>query len=163
MIQSQLRGWFNANDTNKDDYLDKDELAVALRGKGAKAYDFTPPGQQPRTFTARDFPKYPDYSLLCRLDRDNDGKISRDEFELWAYDYADFLKKDLDERVRLAQARDRLMEQNLSEAMRVQRAAAVAGMWNNYHAARSLQGAVNREIANMEWMQRWTLTHLPRR
>ena len=30
-IQSQLRGWFNATDTNKDGFLDKDELARAIR------------------------------------------------------------------------------------------------------------------------------------
>jgi HEAT repeat protein len=163
LIQSELRVWFNATDANKDGFLDKDELARALRGRLARAYDFTPPGQRPRSFGPRDFLKYPDYALLCRLDRDNDGTISRDEFERWAYDYADFLKRDLDDRRRIVEAQARLMEQGISEAMRLQRQAAVAQLWANYHTALNLQGAVNREIAQMEWMQRWTLNHLPRR
>jgi len=162
LIQSQLRGWFGSADTNKDGSLDKDELARAIRGPKAQAYDFTPPGKPARQFTARDFPQYPDYALLCRLDRDNDGKISRDEFERWAYDYADFLKKDMDERQRLAQAQARLAERGLSEAMRLQREGAVAQLWADYYNVRGTQRVVNREFYKMEWLQRWTLHHMPR-
>ncbi len=163
LIQSQLRAWFAGNDSNKDDFLDKDELAHAIRGQLARAYDYVPPGQKPRQFSSRDFRRYPDYALLSRLDRDNDGKISRDEFERWSYDYSDYLKKVMDEQQRIKQAQDRLMERNLSEAMRLQREAAVAQTWANYNTFRNLQNASFGDIYQMQWMQRWALNHLPRR
>jgi HEAT repeat protein len=163
VIQGQLRGWFTAADTNKDDFLDKDELARAIRGSQAKAYDFTPPGKAPRQFGPRDFNQFPDYAFLCRLDRDNDGKVSRDEFELWAYDYAVFLKKDMDDRDRIAHAQARLMERAQSESMRLQREAAVAQLWSDYHSAQRAQNAMYHNIYQAQWMQRWTLNNLRRR
>jgi HEAT repeat protein len=162
LIQNQLRGWFNATDRSRDFFLDKDELGRAMRGPSAKAYDYTPPGQKPRQFSSRDFRRYPDFAFLSRLDRNNDGKISQNEFEYWAYDFADYLKKDMDERRRIAKAYNRLLERELSEAMRLEREAAVAQMWANYRSGLSLMSAVHRDIAHMEWMQRWMLSRLPR-
>jgi hypothetical protein len=40
---NKLTNWFNASDLNGDGYLDKDELAKAFRGPGAKAYDHKDP------------------------------------------------------------------------------------------------------------------------
>ena len=163
LIQSQLRGLFAASDTNKDGFLDKDELARAIRNPKAKAYDFTPEGKPARPFGPRDFDKYPDFAFLCRVDRDNDGKISRDEFEAWAYDYAEFLKKDKDNRDRIMQAQLRLQEQGISQAMRLQREGAVANLWAAYNNQRSAQSAFNRDVGQVQWLQRWTLNNLPRR
>lgn len=163
LMQSQLRGWFNAADTNKDGFLDKDELAHAIRGAKAKAYDYTPDGKPAKQFGPRDFAKFPDYAFLCRLDRDNDGKISRAEYELWAYDYSEYMKKDKDDRDRITQAQNRLAERGISEGMRLQREAAVAQLWAAYQNGRSTQDAMNRNISQMQWLQRWTLNNLTRK
>src|SRR5262245_48747205 len=37
---NQMRGLFARWDTNKDDFLDKKELAIAFRGAGARPYDW---------------------------------------------------------------------------------------------------------------------------
>jgi len=156
-IQGQLRAWFNATDTNKDGYLDKEELAIKMRGPMAKPYDYTPDGKPPKKFVPSNFP---DYAFLCRVDRDNDGRISRDEFERWAYDCAEVMKKDWDERDGILAARQRLTEaamnqeidsqgrslaaqqrlaeQAQSQAMRLQEAA-VMQQWANYNNARRAQ------------------------
>ncbi|HWY88978.1 MAG TPA: HEAT repeat domain-containing protein [Gemmataceae bacterium] len=181
LIQSQLRGWFSATDTNKDNFLDKDELARALRGPKAKPYDYTPDDKPAKKLGPGDFSTYPDYAFLCRIDRDNDGKISKDEFERWAFDYTLVMKQDLDDRDRIQKARERLQERGLTEAMRVQREAAVAQLWANYYNARrsqdfQFQAAVaqlwntyynmrfaQNNVYQMEWLQRWALSRLPPR
>jgi HEAT repeat protein/Ca2+-binding EF-hand superfamily protein len=181
LIQSQLRGWFSATDANKDNFLDKEELAQALRGPKAKPYDYSPDDKPAKKLGPNDFSKYPDYAFLNRIDRDNDGKISRDEFERWAYDYTLVMKQDLDDRDRIQKARERLQERGLTEAMRVQREAAVAQLWANYYNARRgqdflFQAAVaqlwntyynirfaQNNVYQMEWLQRWALTRLPPR
>ena len=160
-IQAELRGWFNATDLNKDGFLDKEELAKAIRGPKSKAYDFTLDGKPARAFGPKDFAKYPDFAFLCRLDRDNDSKISREEYEYWAFDQAEVMQKDKDEKAKIAQAQARLAERNLSDAMRLQTEANIRNMWAAYRNQNALMWRANHDLNQMQWMQRWVMDRLP--
>lgn len=126
-LMAQYRGKFTAVDLDKDNYLDKEELAKAFRGKDAKPYDHNSADKSPAanspgkdSESSKDLPKdkgkepsqkgeesdkdkaaakgkprltvdyskFPDYQFLSQLDKDGDEKVSREEFELWAHDYA---------------------------------------------------------------------------
>ncbi len=154
-IQSNLRLWFVSSDADKDGQLDKLELARAIRGPKAKAYDEGAAGRQ---LTSRDFAAYPDFAFLSRVDRDNDGFLSRDEYNRWAYDYAEYLWHETEARDRVAKAQLRLMERSLSTAMKVQTEAVLRNEWAQYHAIRRNQ----KYAAHTDWMQRH-LVSLPRR
>lgn len=58
--------------------------------------------------TKPDYSKYPDYNFLVALDKDGDEKISKDEFETWARDYAASLKQQIDTLQRIADAEAKL-------------------------------------------------------
>ncbi len=159
LIQGQLRAWFTATDTNKDGFLDKPELARAMRGTKAAAFDVSPAGAGLKPFTPKEFDKYPDLAFLSRVDRDNDGKVSREEFERWAYDFAEFTKKDLDRRDEILAMQLRLRERGLSEAMRQQTEVAIQNAWT----ARHLAWRSNIQLSQANWMQRYVLDRLPKR
>jgi hypothetical protein len=114
---NQLRALFALWDKNKDDYLDKSELAIAFYGAGAKPYDAneskTPSlktedrSESKKDESARD--KKPDYSgradyvFLIQLDKDNDERISRAEYMSWARDYATQLRDQAESQKKLLQ------------------------------------------------------------
>ena len=79
-VMGQLRLLFDSWDLNRDDFLDRAELAKAFRGPGAHPYT----GQAPAVKVGL---KYPDYQFLIQVDQNRDGKISRTEFEDWARGY----------------------------------------------------------------------------
>jgi Ca2+-binding EF-hand superfamily protein len=138
LIMGQLRALFAAWDLDKDGYLDKEELAKAFRGPKAKPFDYKAPSKDAKDKdtdkdtskdakdkdTSKDAKKpdysaYPDYQFLVQLDTDGDEKISRDEFESWARDYAVQLKKIADTQTLIAQAEVKL-QGNLSKQERKQ-------------------------------------------
>ena len=120
LYMGQLRALFDAWDTNKDGYLDKEELAVAFRGAGARPYDYKKESSEKDrdadkdsekdkgTKKAPNYSRYPDYNFLVQLDVDRDQKISRDEFTAWARDYAVQLKKQAAEQKKLQDLQRRL-------------------------------------------------------
>jgi Ca2+-binding EF-hand superfamily protein len=117
---TQLRAWFKAADLDSDGYLDKAELAKVFRGKDAKPFDFKQGDDakdkdasrgQSETGDKPDYSRYPDYIFLTQLDKDKDDKVSKDEFENWARDYAVQLKH-LDEQIKKTLA----AEQRLARA-----------------------------------------------
>ncbi len=88
LVMGQLRLVFATWDANGDGYLDRFELARAFRGADAKPYEKPKDGSS----SPPDFARYPDHALLIELDVNGDGRISKDEFESWARDYAVALK-----------------------------------------------------------------------
>ncbi|HEY1861096.1 MAG TPA: EF-hand domain-containing protein [Gemmataceae bacterium] len=117
---TQLRAWFKATDLDSDGYLDKAELAKVFRGANAKPFDCKEGDDakdknasrgQNETGDKPDYSKYPDYIFLTQLDKDKDDKVSKDEFESWARDYAVQLKH-LDEQIKKVLA----AEQRLARA-----------------------------------------------
>jgi hypothetical protein len=83
-------------DADKKDGDKKDDDAPKDSGKGTGST------------TKPDYSKYPDYNFLVALDQDGDEKISKDEFESWARDYAVSLKQQLDAQQRIATAEAKL-------------------------------------------------------
>jgi HEAT repeat protein/Ca2+-binding EF-hand superfamily protein len=139
LMLADLRGWFTSADLDRDGYLDKAELTKAVRETNAKS------AAAKKTTTAAsakdvgkssrlDLTLPDDAAFLSRLDRDNDGKISRDEFDRWAYDFADVSAKQLDEENRIKDMQQRLRDRQLSDAARLALELAIRQSWVNYYA-----------------------------
>jgi DNA repair exonuclease SbcCD ATPase subunit len=121
---ARYRAWFAAADGNKDNSLDKQELARALRGAAAKPFDYVAPpkdapkdkpeGEKPTappTGPKPDYSRYADYNLLVQLDKNGDEAISREEYESWARDLAAQQKAQADIQQRIIEAQLRLQQQ----------------------------------------------------
>jgi hypothetical protein len=137
LIMGALREWFANADLDKDGFLDKEELAKVFRGPKAKPYDYKPDpadakdadkpkdgdtkdGDKPKdsgssTDKKPDYTKYPDYSFLVQLDKDADDRISREEYEDWARDYAVAIKQQMDAQQRVLQTQAKLTTPGLSK------------------------------------------------
>src|SRR5262249_15995083 len=145
-IMARYRLWFATVDLNKDGYLDKEELAKAFRGPNAKPYDYVPPPKEKREeekdkanksdseSTAekekkyetvkpdrkKDYSRFPDYRFLVQLDTDNDGQVSKEEFDAWARDAAVQLKAQLDLQQQLLKLQMQLAQAQLAERKKLE-------------------------------------------
>lgn len=120
LLMGQLRALFAAWDSNKNGFLEKEELARAFRGRDAKPYD---PSTAPETSTkgsAETKPVKggkkaapatpPDYLFLVQTDKDGDEQVSREEFNDWAREYAVAVRKQVDLQKKIIQAQEKLIK-----------------------------------------------------
>jgi hypothetical protein len=76
------------------------------------------PEEKPTSTKKTDYSGYPDYIFLTQLDKNNDQKISKTEFNSWALDYARQLKPILDAQARLAKAEQQYLNATTAAARR---------------------------------------------
>ncbi|HEV3263360.1 MAG TPA: EF-hand domain-containing protein [Gemmataceae bacterium] len=131
-IMGQLRTLFKQWDLDGDGYLDKEELAKAFGY--TKPFDYKRPSKdsdkdadkakdadkdKDKPASKPSYSARPDYQFLVQLDKDNDEKISYDEYLNWARTYAVQLKKVSALQAKITKAEARL-EQQLSQKARRQ-------------------------------------------
>jgi hypothetical protein len=93
---------------NVDRVGPKNDFTAALYKDEGKEPTFPTNGGAAQKTTKPDYSKYPDYNFLMKLDKDGDERISKDEFDAWAHDYAGQLKHQADALKRIAHAEERL-------------------------------------------------------
>ncbi len=139
-IMNTLRSWFDQHDLNSDGFLDKQELAKAFRGPDAKPFDAgdapkdPPKDPPPSESTSKNTPgdttkpttskyaKYIDYQYLTLVDTNQDGQVSRDEFNTWARGYAVQVKQLEELNAKLVKMQQQLARQANAELQREARA-----------------------------------------
>lgn len=90
-VEAQLRVTFARADLDKDGYLDATELAKSFRGANAKAPPQVPQFDEKGNLNPqanRAALKYPDQVYLLALDKDDDGKVSWNEYDAYGEAYA---------------------------------------------------------------------------
>lgn len=102
-VMGQLRALFTEWDDNKDNFLDKRELAKGFRDLQAKTVPASGKAAPPKKG-----PSLPDQQFVARVDQDGDGRVSRDEFLNWAREYAVLLKNIAASEGKIAKAEARL-------------------------------------------------------
>ncbi len=78
--QAKVHQLFDQWDRNKDGRLDAAELAKGLRGPNAKPAVHDETKQPGKVHTD---PKHPDHTFMDKFDKNKDGYIDRNEFEVW--------------------------------------------------------------------------------
>lgn len=161
-IMAQYRQWFSRADANKDDFLDKQELARVFRGPTAKPFDAaaTKPAPTDKTEDKSDSEKerkpeapnknyanYVDYQFLVQLDTDKDEQVSKAEFEAWARDLAVQVKAQLD-------AQQQLLALQARIAQETNKARAVAERKKNEEQMQKLQGQLKRSQERQAQLER---------
>lgn len=111
-LMKEYRAWFDKHDKNQDGVLDKSELAKAFRGVNAKPAPECQDvpkhmGMRTKKASCKAQPSI-DAQFLELVDRDNDGKLSREEFVHWARQMAAQVKQ-----IAEAQAMQMLQQQVL--------------------------------------------------
>ncbi|MBX9581621.1 MAG: EF-hand domain-containing protein [Gemmataceae bacterium] len=101
-----LDGAFARADTNKDGFLDKDELAREFRGPNAKAVVTHSEGSDAAKPKVHADAAHPDHTFLEVYDADHDGRISKAEFERY------------DQQVRAGLQRAKSLQQRMTQHRR---------------------------------------------
>lgn len=86
----------------------KENFTVALYKDEGREPTYPSSTIASKTAPRPDYSRFPDYNFLRKLDRDGDEKISKDEFDSWAREYAVHLKKQADALKRITHAEERL-------------------------------------------------------
>jgi hypothetical protein len=159
-VVNDLGFLFRYVDDLKQGFLTEDELARAFRGKSAKPYkdEMTerilstgkekPDGAGLARLKPepKELKRYPDYVFLLYLDKDNDGKISRTEYDAWVTDVVTAAKavkvkadriQHLQEEIALKTLPDRLRAQYRIEILRTE--AALAALQDQYRQLEHLR------------------------
>lgn len=79
--QAKVHKIFDQWDRNKDGRLDAEELAKGLRGPNAKPVTHNEANAKPGQVHPDS--KHPDHTFMEKFDKNKDGYITRDEFEVW--------------------------------------------------------------------------------
>jgi hypothetical protein len=168
---------FRYIDANRDGSLDEEELAKAFRGPKARPYaqeavgarqdaDNAPASKDPTRSISRPRPprdllkKYPDFVFLMHVDKDNDGSISRAEYDAWAEDMADVIVARVSELRELQQRLQDLELEVAGKTLPEARKAEIAAQLMQIQAGLTMQMKQQEHLMNLQLLgaatsQRW--------